>query len=93
MSEGSGKDYEAVISRAVLLKPLAHVLVSYPNIYEPEVSCVEVRPIGCTPRRTPPHLQVQGSDGGVPACPYAMQQKEWNFYSLCMQDQKTFLTL
>ena len=40
-AEASGKDYEAIISRSVLLKPLAGSLRSYPNIYEPEVTCVE----------------------------------------------------
>ncbi len=48
-AEASGKDYEAIISRAVLVKPLASMLKSYPNIYEVDVTCVEVsiRPAGC----------------------------------------------
>ncbi len=50
-AEASGKDYEAIISRAVLLKPLAGILKSYPNIYEVNVTCVEV---GC--RDSPPGL-------------------------------------
>ncbi len=40
--EYSGKDYEATISRAVLVKPLARHLVSYPNIYEVNATCVDV---------------------------------------------------
>ena len=42
--EYSGKDYEAIISRAVLVKPLARHLRSYPNIYEVNATCVDVRP-------------------------------------------------
>ena len=41
--EYSGKDYEAVISRALLVKPLARHLQSYPDIYDVNVTCVEVR--------------------------------------------------
>lgn len=43
-AESSGKDYEAIISRALLIKPLASTLASYPDIYEVGVTCVEVRP-------------------------------------------------
>ena len=43
--ESSGKDYEAIISRALLIKPLASTLSSYPDIYEVGVTCVEVRPL------------------------------------------------
>jgi len=48
-AEASGKDYEAVISRAVLIKPLASMLKSYPNIYEVGVTCVEVQLIPSVP--------------------------------------------
>jgi hypothetical protein len=41
--EYSGKDYEAVISRALLVKPLARHLQSYPDIYDVNVTCVEAR--------------------------------------------------
>lgn len=41
--EYSGKDYEAIISKAVLLKPLARHLASYPNIYQVNTTCAEVR--------------------------------------------------
>ena len=40
--EYSGKDLEAVMSRTVLIKPLASMLRIYPNIYEPGVTCEEV---------------------------------------------------
>ncbi len=42
--EYSGKDLEAVMSRTVLVKPLASMLRIYPNIYEPGVTCEEVAP-------------------------------------------------
>jgi hypothetical protein len=42
-AESSGKDYEAIISRALLIKPLASMLASYPDIYEVGVTCVEVK--------------------------------------------------
>ena len=35
-------DYEAVLARAVLVKPLASSLTSYPDIYEEGVTCVDV---------------------------------------------------
>lgn len=41
--EYSGKDYEATISRAVMVKPLARHLESYPDIYEVNVTCAETR--------------------------------------------------
>ena len=41
--EYSGKDYEAIISRTLLIKPLARHLQSYPDIYDVNVTCVEVR--------------------------------------------------
>ena len=41
--EYSGKDLEAVISRALLVKPLASIITAYPPIYEPNQSCLEVR--------------------------------------------------
>lgn len=41
-AESSGKDYEAIISRALLIKPMASMLKSYPDIYEVNVTCVEV---------------------------------------------------
>ena len=40
--EYSGKDLEAVISRAVMVKPLASMFTSYPPIYEPNSTCLEV---------------------------------------------------
>jgi len=33
-------DYEAALSRAVLIKPLGLLLSSYPDIYEEDVTCV-----------------------------------------------------
>ena len=47
--EYSGKDYEAVISRAMLVKPLARHLQSYPDIYDVNVTCVEARPCSDLP--------------------------------------------
>ena len=41
--EYSGKDYEATFSRLVMVKPLARHLASYPNIYEVDTTCAEVR--------------------------------------------------
>jgi hypothetical protein len=41
--EYSGKDYEAIISRALLVKPLARHLQSYPDIYDVNITCIEVR--------------------------------------------------
>mmetsp|Transcript_17442 Transcript_17442/g.52320 ORF Transcript_17442/g.52320 Transcript_17442/m.52320 type:complete len:790 (-) Transcript_17442:726-3095(-) len=41
--EYSGKDYEATISRAVMVKPLARHLASYPDIYQVNKTCVETR--------------------------------------------------
>ena len=35
-------DYEAALSRAVLVKPLASSLSSYPDIYEEGMTCVSV---------------------------------------------------
>ena len=46
--EYSGKDYEAVISKAVLLKPLARHLASFPEIYRVNSTCAEVRPGACS---------------------------------------------
>jgi hypothetical protein len=42
--EYSGKDLEAVMSRTVLIKPLASMLRIYPSIYESGVTCEEVMP-------------------------------------------------
>ena len=42
--EYSGKDLEAVMSRTVLVKPLASMLRIYPNVYEAGVTCEEVAP-------------------------------------------------
>mmetsp|Transcript_9258 Transcript_9258/g.26482 ORF Transcript_9258/g.26482 Transcript_9258/m.26482 type:complete len:509 (-) Transcript_9258:1949-3475(-) len=38
LGEFSGKDYEAILSGAMLVKPLAHSLESYPNIYGPDTA-------------------------------------------------------
>lgn len=35
-------DYEAIISRAVLIKPMADSLAAYPDIYDVGVTCVKV---------------------------------------------------
>eukprot|EP00191_Tetraselmis_sp_GSL018_P012542 CAMPEP_0177598062 /NCGR_PEP_ID=MMETSP0419_2-20121207/12104_1 /TAXON_ID=582737 /ORGANISM="Tetraselmis sp., Strain GSL018" /LENGTH=540 /DNA_ID=CAMNT_0019090393 /DNA_START=280 /DNA_END=1903 /DNA_ORIENTATION=+ len=40
--EFANKDYEAVLSGCVLVKPLAHQLTAFPNIYKPGVSAVSV---------------------------------------------------
>lgn len=50
--ESSWRDYEATVSRAVLIKPMADSLKSYPDIYEAGVTCVKVRAClpGCRPR-------------------------------------------
>ena len=48
LSRASGEytwmDYEATLSRAVLVKPLASSLTSYPDVYEEGVTCVTVSP-------------------------------------------------
>jgi len=41
--EYSGKDVETVISRTVLMKPLASIITGYPHIYEPGKTCLDVR--------------------------------------------------
>jgi hypothetical protein len=55
--EYSGKDYEAVISRALLVKPLARHLQSYPDIYDVNVTCVEARPFDQPSRNVNPGHQ------------------------------------
>ncbi len=46
--EYSGKDFEAGISRALLVKPLASMFTAYPPIYQPNVTCVEVQDYLCS---------------------------------------------
>lgn len=41
--EFANKDYEAILSGCVLVKPLAHQLTAFPNIYKPGVSAVDVK--------------------------------------------------
>ena len=65
--EYSGKDLEAVMSRTVLVKPLASMLRIYPNVYEPGVTCEEVAPHPLTHVICPAHGPCI-SDSGYRLC-------------------------
>jgi len=41
--EFANKDYEAILCGCILVKPLAHQLTAFPNIYKPGVSAVDVK--------------------------------------------------
>lgn len=41
--EWSHKDFEAILHGAILIKPMNHVFKSYPNIYQPGITCLKCK--------------------------------------------------
>ena len=67
--EYSGKDFEATISRALLVKPLASMITAYPDIYNAGTTCLEVSLSGSGPASGRPSRWMKQYADAVPTSP------------------------